>query len=279
MSPVPGGRSSSSTSRSPQNTSPRNCCSARCSIGPRHTTGWLPGTNMPIEMTFTSCAMRRQDHVVDLGRPAARRRASGAPRSRRRRRRPRPTRSPSRGHRGGQVDGHRWTCRRRPCRRRPRTRGSASRAGRTGSRARPAPPRSCSAAPSRCSSLITSSSTSTADAGDARRPRLVTSRVSVSFIGQPATVRKIAAATRPASSTSTRLDHAELGDGLADLGVVDPRERGQQLVPGRQHGGRHVVHRMSGGRPPGRRPATSVGRDHQSRPCPRAPCPWSPAPT
>ena len=56
MSPVPGGRSSSSTSRSPQNTSPRNCCSARCSIGPRHTTGWLPGTNMPIEMTFTSCA-------------------------------------------------------------------------------------------------------------------------------------------------------------------------------------------------------------------------------
>ncbi len=54
MSPVPGGRSSSSTSRSPQNTSARNCCSARCSIGPRQTTGWLPGTNMPIEMTFTS---------------------------------------------------------------------------------------------------------------------------------------------------------------------------------------------------------------------------------
>ena len=33
----------------------------------------------------------------------------------------------------------------------------------------------------------------------------MTSRVSVSFIGQPATVRKIAAATRPASSTSTDL--------------------------------------------------------------------------
>ena len=56
MSPVPGGRSSSSTSRSPQYTSARNCCSARCSIGPRHTTGALPGVNMPIEMTFTPCA-------------------------------------------------------------------------------------------------------------------------------------------------------------------------------------------------------------------------------
>ncbi len=56
MSPVPGGRSSSSTSRSPQKTSARNCCSVRCSIGPRHTTGALPGLNMPIEMTFTPCA-------------------------------------------------------------------------------------------------------------------------------------------------------------------------------------------------------------------------------
>ncbi len=56
MSPVPGGRSSSRTSRSPQKTSARNCCSARCSIGPRHTTGVLPGVNMPIEMTFTPCA-------------------------------------------------------------------------------------------------------------------------------------------------------------------------------------------------------------------------------
>lgn len=55
MSPVPGGRSISSTSRSPQNTSARNCCNARCSIGPRHTTGVLPGVNMPIEMTFTPC--------------------------------------------------------------------------------------------------------------------------------------------------------------------------------------------------------------------------------
>ena len=56
MSPVPGGRSSSSTSRSPQNTSARNCCSARCSIGPRQTTGTLPSTNMPTLITFTPCA-------------------------------------------------------------------------------------------------------------------------------------------------------------------------------------------------------------------------------
>src|SRR5271163_4884287 len=56
MSPVPGGRSSRSMSRSPQYTSARNCCNARCSIGPRHTTGVLPSVNWAIEMTFTSWA-------------------------------------------------------------------------------------------------------------------------------------------------------------------------------------------------------------------------------
>ena len=58
MSPVPGGRSSSSTSRSPHQTSARNCCSARCSIGPRKATGWdtPPGLNGSIEMTVTPCA-------------------------------------------------------------------------------------------------------------------------------------------------------------------------------------------------------------------------------
>ena len=49
-SPVPGGRSKSSTSRSPQKTSARNCCSARWSMGPRQTTGALPSTNCPMEM-------------------------------------------------------------------------------------------------------------------------------------------------------------------------------------------------------------------------------------
>ena len=56
-SPVPGGRSISSTSRSPQYTSARNCCTARCSIGPRQTTGALPVVNMPMEITFTPCAV------------------------------------------------------------------------------------------------------------------------------------------------------------------------------------------------------------------------------
>ncbi len=71
MSPVPGGRSSSSTSRSPQNTSARNCCNARCSIGPRHTTGWPAGTNMPIETTLTSCARGGSSmSSTRVGRPA-----------------------------------------------------------------------------------------------------------------------------------------------------------------------------------------------------------------
>ena len=56
-SPVPGGRSISSTSRSPQYTSARNCCTARWSIGPRQTTGVLPSVNMPIEMTLMPCAV------------------------------------------------------------------------------------------------------------------------------------------------------------------------------------------------------------------------------
>ncbi|MDQ0735604.1 hypothetical protein QFZ50_002067 [Arthrobacter agilis] len=56
MSPVPGGRSRKSTSRSPKYTSVRNCSSARCSIGPRQEMGWLPSTNIPMEITFTPCA-------------------------------------------------------------------------------------------------------------------------------------------------------------------------------------------------------------------------------
>jgi hypothetical protein len=53
MSPVPGGRSHSRKSSSPQYTSPRNCWSARCSIGPRQITerSWS-GMKNPIEMTL-----------------------------------------------------------------------------------------------------------------------------------------------------------------------------------------------------------------------------------
>ncbi|SIM59924.1 Uncharacterised protein [Mycobacteroides abscessus subsp. abscessus] len=57
MSPVPGGRSSSSTSRSPKCTSVRNCSSARCSIGPRQAMGRLPSTNIPMEITRTDPAL------------------------------------------------------------------------------------------------------------------------------------------------------------------------------------------------------------------------------
>ncbi len=57
-SPVPGGRSQSRKSRSPHQTSPRNCWIALCSIGPRQITGVSSGTKWPIEITFTPCASR-----------------------------------------------------------------------------------------------------------------------------------------------------------------------------------------------------------------------------
>jgi hypothetical protein len=52
-SPVPGGRSASRKSSSPQYTSPRNCWTALCSIGPRQMTGVSSSTTNPIEMSFT----------------------------------------------------------------------------------------------------------------------------------------------------------------------------------------------------------------------------------
>ena len=55
-SPVPGGMSTTSTSSSPQCTSCRNCSSARCSIGPRHITGWLSSRKNPIDISRRSCA-------------------------------------------------------------------------------------------------------------------------------------------------------------------------------------------------------------------------------
>ena len=64
ISPVPGGKSSSSTSRAPKCTSMMNCSRARCSMGPRHATGSLPLRNMPIEITrikppLTFCSPQR----------------------------------------------------------------------------------------------------------------------------------------------------------------------------------------------------------------------------
>ena len=64
ISPVPGGKSSSSTSRAPKCTSMMNCSRARCSMGPRHATGSLPLRNIPIEITrikppLTFCSPQR----------------------------------------------------------------------------------------------------------------------------------------------------------------------------------------------------------------------------
>ena len=67
------------------------------------------------------------------------------------------------------------------------------------------PPRSWMRSAVRCSSLITSRVTSTAVTPATSRRAAVDSLVSVSFIGQPDTVRKIDRATRPTSSTSTLL--------------------------------------------------------------------------
>ena len=52
-SPVPGGRSSSRYSSSPQATSSRNCWIALCSIGPRQTTAEFSSTKKPIDITLT----------------------------------------------------------------------------------------------------------------------------------------------------------------------------------------------------------------------------------
>ncbi len=56
MSPVPGGRSMSRASSSPQWTSPRNCSSALWSIGPRHTTGSSSLTKKPTDISETPWA-------------------------------------------------------------------------------------------------------------------------------------------------------------------------------------------------------------------------------
>ena len=55
-SPVPGGKSMSSKSSSPQVTLKRNWCIILASMGPRHTTG-VPGSiSSPMEMALRPCA-------------------------------------------------------------------------------------------------------------------------------------------------------------------------------------------------------------------------------
>ena len=48
------GKSTNKKSKSPQNTSVKNCSTALWSIGPRQATGWLSETKKPIEISFTS---------------------------------------------------------------------------------------------------------------------------------------------------------------------------------------------------------------------------------
>ena len=57
MSPVPGARSSSSTSGSPHHTSDRNCSRERCSLGPRHRIARSAPANMPMEINLTPHAV------------------------------------------------------------------------------------------------------------------------------------------------------------------------------------------------------------------------------
>ena len=74
------------------------------------------------------------------------------------------------------------------------------------------------------------------DAGDARRPRptaAVTSRVMVSFSGQPATVSRTVRRDLAGVVDVDGLDHAEVGDRALDLGVVDGRQGGVDLLDSR----------------------------------------------
>ena len=57
MSPVPGAKSSSSTSGSPHHTSDRNCSSERCKRGPRQRIARSAPANMPMEIIFTPQAV------------------------------------------------------------------------------------------------------------------------------------------------------------------------------------------------------------------------------
>jgi hypothetical protein len=52
-SPVPGGMSTTSTSSSPQSTSPSICCRALWTIGPRQIMGASSSTRKPMDMTLT----------------------------------------------------------------------------------------------------------------------------------------------------------------------------------------------------------------------------------
>ena len=99
------------------------------------------------------------------------------------------------------------------------------------------PPRSVACSAERCSSFITPKSTWTSVTPGTVRTAAVTSLVRVSRIGQPETVSRMLDGDRAGrGDRRRRLDHPELGDGAADLGVVDAREGSLDLLDG---GGAH----------------------------------------
>ena len=117
------------------------------------------------------------------------------------------------------------------------------------------PPRSCSCSSARCSSLITPRVDRRPPVTPSTAARAaVVSLVRVSFSGQPETVSRIVDGDLAGVVDRDALDHAELGDGLADLGVDDRREGSVEGVVGhRGSGGGHAIHarsrRMSVGEP------------------------------
>ena len=88
------------------------------------------------------------------------------------------------------------------------------------------PPLSSSLSPARCSAVITPSVRSTSVTPATARTAALTSRVMVSFSGQPATVSSTVTRTTPGVVDLDGLDHPELGDRALDLGVVDGAEGG-----------------------------------------------------
>ena len=98
------------------------------------------------------------------------------------------------------------------------------------------PPRSVSCSPARCSALITPSWTSTPVTPGTRVTAAVTSRLMVSFSGQPGDGEQHGDVHDAGVVDLDGLDHAEVGDRPLDLRVVDGRQRGVDLLEG---GGAH----------------------------------------
>ena len=136
------------------------------------------------------------------------------------------------GHRGGEVDGHRRLADAALAGGDRRRRGSATRAWRTGPRARRGRRAACVA--ERLALLVGHDAELDAHGGR-RRARAPTAAVTslrdlvahrAAGDGQQARGRRRV----PSAAISTRVDHAELGDRAVDLGVVDRREGGRHLL-------------------------------------------------